>query len=91
MILAISDASQITQWQPLNLNPIQQFFLINRFFLLLIKTQQLVAIVVVLFFTHAKLCCKLCCKLSKFIQNPNDFRLDGKGFFRIARAGDGDE
>ena len=62
--------------------------------LTLFKTQQLVAIVVVLFFTHVKLSGKLSGKFSgkcsKLIQNPNDFRLDGKGFFRIIRAGDWD-
>jgi hypothetical protein len=36
----------------------------------LLKTQQLVAIVVVLFFTHGKLSGKLSGKGSKFIQNP---------------------
>lgn len=44
-------------------------------------------------FTHVKLsgklCCKLCCKLAEFVQNPNDFRLDGKGFSGLSGQGRG--
>jgi hypothetical protein len=40
-------------------------------------------------FTCGKLSGKLSGKGGKFIQNPDDFRLDGK-FFRVVGARDGD-